>query len=309
MLLNYHEMTMTENKDSPQRRLQFQVICGIMATCFVYSVYISGILLTIEPYETNFPGGIFCYKQLQRDYVASMGTGRRLQTEILEGFPEEDEAEGVSVKERKEIIEDKVYHVYLDNPEDVGGAHMRWMTGVIVRSRIEEMSYCDPLFEKNSAIQREKELNKDTPDTEKKGSELFNEAIYESLILPEVDSLAIKFPFSNGFTSGLVLSYKIIPEMRALAAEKGVPGNAPVVISQCSVGKAECTHYVPLSRSSQFHGGRLPTEEYQKEIVSDSFNLFGTLKGGLRVVFPFLKPYIGATPTNSAASESENSEL
>jgi len=296
-------------------------------------VHISGILLTIEPFETPFPGGNFCFKHFQRDYVASMGVGRRLQSEVLESFPKEEQAEGISVKDRENMIEERIYHVYLDNPEDVGGAHTRWMSGALTNDQ-EKSSYCDPLFEKNPEIEREKERNNDTPAKEKNGSEAYAEAIYQSIELPEVNSLAIKFPFSNGFSSGLVFSYKvriekkyfltqvchslqiqpltffihvqIIPEMRALAAEKGEPGNPVVVISQCNVGKAECTHYIPLSKGSVFHAGLSPTEEYQKGI-DDTFDFIGMLKGGLRIIVPSLKPYIAVTPDKSAVSE--NSEL
>jgi hypothetical protein len=209
-LMNYHELTMSESKDSPQRRLQNRVIYSIIGSCLVYSIFVSAILVTIEPFETTFPGGNFCYKQLSRDYATSMGLGRRIRKEALEAFPEkDDEAEGISVKDRKKIIEDKVYHVYLDNPQDVGGSHTRWMSGFLVSDKVEKMRYCDPLFEKNPGIQREKALHKNEPDTEKDASELFNQAIYQSVALPSVDALAIKFPFSNGFLSALVFSYKV----------------------------------------------------------------------------------------------------
>ena len=210
MLMNYHQLTMDEAKDSPQRRYQHIVICSIMATAFVYSVWISGVLLTIEPFATPFPGGPFCYKELKRDYVASMGLGRRLQKEVLETFrKDDDEAKGISVKDRKKIIEDKVYHVYLDNPEDVGGSDTRWMSGMLLSDDAEKSSFCDHLFDKNPGIQREKEMHKDEPDIEKKASELFYQSVYKSADLPVVDSLAIKFPFSDGFLSGLVFAYKV----------------------------------------------------------------------------------------------------
>lgn len=209
-LMNYHELTMSESKDSPQRRLQNRVIYSIMASALVYSIFISGILVTIEPYETTFPGGNFCYKQFSRDYAASMGLGRRFRKEALEAFPEkDDEAEGISVKDRKKMIEDKVYHVYLDNPKDVGGAHSRWMSGFLVSDNVEKMNYCDPLFEKNPGIQRENELHQNEPNREKDAKELYNQAIFQSVALPSVDALAIKFPFSNGFLSALILSYKV----------------------------------------------------------------------------------------------------
>eukprot|EP00531_Pseudo-nitzschia_arenysensis_P002334 CAMPEP_0116123004 /NCGR_PEP_ID=MMETSP0329-20121206/4517_1 /TAXON_ID=697910 /ORGANISM="Pseudo-nitzschia arenysensis, Strain B593" /LENGTH=306 /DNA_ID=CAMNT_0003616891 /DNA_START=62 /DNA_END=982 /DNA_ORIENTATION=+ len=305
MLMNYHGLTIEESKHSPQRRYQFIVICSIIAFCFTYSVYISGILLTIQPYETEFPGGTFCYKQLSRDYAASMGIGRRLQKDILEAFPEEeDAAKEITVKARKKIIEGKIFHVYLDNPEDVSGGQQRWMSGVLVSDDIDKLSYCDPLFEKNPAILREKKLHQHESENEKKASESFHQAVYESTTLPSVDSLAIKFPFSNGFTSSLVFSYKIIPEMRKLAMEKAEKGSPPVVISQCSVGEETCTHYIPLKEGLDFHMGRTLTDEHMVATF-ESFSLFGAIKGGLRVVFPFLKPYIDMEPAAASASEAE----
>lgn len=305
-MLNYHELTMTESKNSPQRRLQFSIICSIIASCFTYSVYISGVLLTIEPFETPFPGGIYCYKQLSRDYATSFGIGRRIQKDVLEAFPEKDEAAGISVKDRKKMIEDKVYHVYLDNPEDVAGVNTRWMTGVLVSDDVEKLSYCDPLFEKNPGILREKKLHRDEPDTEKTAAELFDQEIYQYVSLPSVDSLAIKFTYSGGFLSALVLSYKIIPEMRQLAAEKGEAGNAPVLISQCSKVGRECTHYIPLVKGVDFHAGLPSTVEYQK-LTTQTFSLVTAIKNGLRVVFPFLKAYI--EPTTTASSVGDNAEL
>jgi len=138
-----------------------------------------------------------------------MGIGRRLQKEVLEAFPEEDDkAVGISVKDRKKIIEDKVYHVYLDNPKEVGGVFSRWFSGVLVSDN-EKVSYCDPLFEKNPTIQREYESHKDVPDNEKSAKDLFTETVYEHLALPSVDSLAIKFPFTDGFSGSLALNYKV----------------------------------------------------------------------------------------------------
>lgn len=201
---------MEESKDSPQRRYQFIVICSIIAAGFTYSVFISGVLLTIEPFETKFPGGNFCYKKISRDYSVSMGIGRRIRKDVLEAFPEDDDAaKEISVQDRKKMIEDKVYHVYLDNPEEVGGNYQRAISGVLVSDDAEKISYCDPLFKKNPGIMREKEIHKDEADKEKKASELFDQAVYESISLPSVDSLAIKFPFSNGFASALTFSYKV----------------------------------------------------------------------------------------------------
>ena len=90
--------------------------------------------------------------------------------------------------------------------------------------------------------------------------------------------------------------------MRQLAAEKGEDGNVPVVISQCSAGEKSCTHYIPLVKGIDFHAGLPSTEEHQK-VNTETFDLVEVLKGGLRVVFPFLKPYIESTSTTSSVSD------
>jgi len=273
----------------------------------VYSVFISGILLTIEPYETTFPGGTYCYKQLTRDYAASMGAGRQLRKDVLEGFPkEDDEAAGITVKERKTMIEKKVFHIYLDNPKNLSGAHTRWMSGMLVSNDADKLSYCDPLFEKNSGIMRERKLQENEPKNEISASEVFYQFVYNSVELPSVDSLAIKFPFSDGLLSALKLAYKIIPEMRQLAAEKGAADNNAVVISQCSEEEQICTHYIPLVKGIEFHAGLPPMEEHMKD-QNESFDLVRAMKDGLRVIFPFLKPYI--EPNVKASSQNDNAEL
>ncbi len=214
VLMNYHEMTMAESKDSPQRRYQFIVICSVIAFGFTYSVYISGILLTIQPFETKFPGGTFCYKDLTRDYAASGGLSRRLQKDVLQAFPEvnsddNDAEQKKALKARKKMIEDKIYNIYLDNPEDVGGNKQRFMGGVLASGGAERKSYCDPLFEKNPTLARNKKLHAHEPESEKGVSDLFDEAVYQSVTLPSVDSVAIKFTYSDGFASALALSYKV----------------------------------------------------------------------------------------------------
>lgn len=212
--MNYHDLTREESKNSPQRRYQHIVICSVIALGFSYSVYISGVLLSIQPFETKFPGGTFCYKDFTRDYAASMGIGRRLQKDILAGFPEtvsddNDDEQKKALKARKKMIEDRVHHIYLDNPEDIGGNNQRFMTGVLASGGAERKSYCNPLFEKNPALARNKKLQAHEPVTEKGASALFDETVYKSVSLPSVDSVAIRFTYSDGFASALALSYKV----------------------------------------------------------------------------------------------------
>jgi len=181
-----------------------------MATWFLYSLYISGILLTIDPVEMSFPGGNFCYKFVARDYVASMGFGRRIRKNVYDILPSDDgdeKEEKITKKEKNKLIEEMVYHVYLDNPQLVGGAKTRWLSGVLVTD-LEKSKYCDPLFDVNPKIEREALLHQDEPEREKKASDVFEQTIYQHVNLPSVSSLAFKFPYTNGFLSGLVLSYK-----------------------------------------------------------------------------------------------------
>jgi hypothetical protein len=109
---------------------------------------------------------------------------------------------------RRKDISNKIYHVYLDNPIQMGGTRQRYMTGVLTSDKDKE-TYCDPLYAKNSQIELTIQKNKDTPEREKSTAEVFDEIKYEYVDLPSVDSLVVQFPFTDGFVSALVLSYKV----------------------------------------------------------------------------------------------------
>lgn len=308
MVLNYHELTMSESRDSPARRQQFLVICSIMASWFLYSLYISGLLVKIETVEMPFPGGNFCYKFVARDYVASLGLGRRIRKHVYDLLPEDvydENDKKLTNKEKRNIAEERVYHMYLDNPEIIGGAHTRWMTGVLVPDGIEKEKYCDPLFDHNPEIERQALIHSDEPESDKKASDVFEQTVYKYVNLPSVNSLAVRFPFTNGFLSGLVFSYKIIPAMRILAEEKGEAGNVPVIISQCSEGDGYCTHYVPLVQGSDFLVGQPPMDKYLESIGEKSFELFEILKNGARRI----KKYFITSETKTTTTTTGDEEL
>ncbi len=92
--------------------------------------------------------------------------------------------------------------------------------------------------------------------------------------------------------------------MRKLALEKAEKGSPTVVISQCSVSEGTCTHYIPLKNGLDFHMGRTLTDEHMVATF-ESFSLLKAIKNGLRVVFPFLKPYIDTEVAGTSASEAE----
>lgn len=69
MLMNYHELTMNEPRDSPARRKQFLVICTVMAGMFTHGVMTAGAFNSMDIKEGIFPGGHFVYKYAKR-YVS-----------------------------------------------------------------------------------------------------------------------------------------------------------------------------------------------------------------------------------------------
>lgn len=66
MLMNYHELTMNEPRDSPARRKQFLVICTVMGGMFLHSIMTAGAFNSIDIKEGIFPGGTFVYKFAKR---------------------------------------------------------------------------------------------------------------------------------------------------------------------------------------------------------------------------------------------------
>jgi hypothetical protein len=226
--MSYHELTLHEPRDSPARRQQFLVTCFIMAVAFAYSVVTSGALLTVQATEAPFPGGNFCYKLDQRDYAASRGLGRSIEEDwqvatmgqkIPAGDNQNEDSEKTeweSAKDekrgRKKLVESRTYHVYFDDPMVLSAIHTRWLTGVLVPD-YEKDIYCDPLLAKNPEIElvakRNKENGLKLEDMNPKDA--FYQTKYELHDLPSVNSLVVRFPFTNGFVSALLFTYKVRP--------------------------------------------------------------------------------------------------
>jgi cobalamin biosynthesis protein CobT len=111
-------------------------------------------------------------------------------------------------QELKKKVEGKLYHFYLDDPFEVTGMHQRWMTGALV-SDAEKAEFCDPLMMMNTSIERLAHKNRHIALEETKAREAFEQTSYELVDLPSVDSLVLQFPFTNGFISALIFSYKV----------------------------------------------------------------------------------------------------
>jgi hypothetical protein len=224
VLMNYHAMTMNEPRDSPARRQQFLVICSVMAAAFAYTALTSGIFLSVTATEGPFPGGNYCYKFVIRDYAASMGQARRiaddwawatLDVQEKGDMQKLEKEEKAQYKKLKKGLDSKLYHIYFDDTMKMGGTRQRYTTGVLV-SDADKAEYCDPLLSKNEAIEQLARKNARIPLDEKSAGDIFDETPYEIVDLPSVDSLVVQFPFTSGFVSSLIFSYKVrFPAVRA----------------------------------------------------------------------------------------------
>jgi hypothetical protein len=243
MLMNYHELTMHEARNSPARRKQFLVICTVMAAAFVYSVVTAGGLTPIAFETGTFPGGDFCYKTTKRDYAAASSL---------------QEAIGKDMGLKQKELADKVYTIYLDHPGKVKqGRQQRFASGFLAKKG-------DPaahktlreLLGKNDDI---KPLTR-TELEDLSAFKLWPRLKYKHVSLPKVEAVVVNFPFTNGFVSALMHSLKVIPALRKHASEK--TKGPVVVITTCSVTDQMCTHYVPLQQNQKFLLGQPAMEQY-----------------------------------------------
>jgi len=289
MLLNYHEMTMEQSKDDPAKKQQFMVICTVMVSVLAYSLMTSGAFVAIAPVAGVFPGGYFCYKFASLDYAASMGLGRLIQKDLLAEFPKD--VEEAKKLEEKRLIEEMTYHLYLDDPTRMGGRRQRFMTGIMAGEA------GIPKMNKLQAMNRGKTKKLTEAQKEDMSAQKYFETIpYEMVDLPSVDALVLQYPFTNGFVSALMFSYRVVPALRKMAMENAEEGYSPVVISNCSVKQEMCTHYVPLVKSEDFLMGRPGTDALLASMPTEHFLDWEGFKQGGRKVFPFAKDYIDMLP-------------
>jgi hypothetical protein len=198
-MLNYHELTMTESRGSPQKQKQFAVTCTIMAAVIMYAVMTSGILLPIVPEDGIFPGGHFCYKYAARDYAASKGMARGFTDILVKNY------EGNELAKERQAIQDLTYHVYLDDPTKVGGKRQRFMSGILVDGK--GKGKIKTLMSQNDKTQKSEFTQDELHDLS--AAEVFDMTPFEKDELPSVDALILQFPYTNGVASMLVQSHKV----------------------------------------------------------------------------------------------------
>jgi hypothetical protein len=275
MLMNYHEMTMSEPRDSPQRRKQFLFICTLMAAAFFHSVLQAGALASVVPVDGVFPGGTFVYKYTQRDYAATNSMVESVGKDV--GLKPRDYA-------------DQLYTVYLDNPNDMGGRRQRFAAGYLVTDKAGKSV-------QKTLLQRNQEIRPPTPDElwDLPASKLWARLAYQTAELPSVNAAVVQFPFTNGFVSAMIQSWKVIPALRAYAKANGQrPGrhhnrtinHQVTVVSTCSIRDRMCTHYAPLYDGAKFLLGQPDSDTYQATFSSEPFVTRQGIIRAARKVFP-----------------------
>lgn len=269
MLLNYHELTMGESKNSPAKTKQFRVICLVMAICVVYTLITSGALRPVEVYEGQFPGGEFIYKTTGRDYAASMSLTERV-------------ARDLSLKESH--YGNTMYNLYLDDPLAVNGRRQRFASGILLNEATSTPKQESNEERKKVLMDIDAEV---VPATKKERAEmaaweLWPKLNYHTVQLPSVKAAVVEYTFSNGFVSALLHSYKVFPAIRQYAKDHGAPGMVPVVVTNCHIKENKCFHYVPLADAENVF--RLGKREYDATEGGGHINWAGVRKMLLKLL-------------------------
>ena len=214
-MLNYHELTMNEPRDSPQRRKQFLVICVIMIITTLHSALSAGLLSSMSITTDTFPssngnGGEFVYKLMNKDYAASTGTVRTISSDlnIVEDGTQSnliiaEDTEGKVVTDTADLL----YSIYLDDASLVPGGQTRFVSGVLLSSKVlgsgssKEMK--KQLLNVNSKILADNDKKKKSESLHSK------DVLYEIGNLPKVNAAVMTHPFTAGAMSAILQSYKV----------------------------------------------------------------------------------------------------
>ena len=196
-MLNYHELTMNEPRDSPQRRKQFLVIAAIMFGMFLHSSLDAGAFAGLEITGGTFPGGDFVYKAMTKDYAASTGTLRTVASDL--GHAEDVRSEQ----------SDLLYALFWDDPSRVPGGKARFAGGVLLSKATsgEEGKRMKKalLEEANGAIDARAKGAVGEEDTGTHSKDVR----YEAGSLPKVAAAVAQHPFTAGAWSAILQSYKV----------------------------------------------------------------------------------------------------
>jgi len=209
-MMNYHELTMEEAKDSPAKKKQFLVISVIGIFCIVTGLVSAGLFAPVIITEGTFPGGEFMYKSKTKDYATSMALFR-------------ESSKLFKVDGLNRMWGDFLFGVFHDDPANVPGGSTRYSVG--------------PIFDKAAKEKYQKLLLK-------RQSKF---ATWRTSNLPEVPAAISHFPWSNGFFASLIQQKLVLPKLLSYAKGKGV--EYPVIVFTCSEQGKDFTkiYLLPMS--------------------------------------------------------------
>jgi len=284
--MNYHELTMSESRDSPQKRKQFLLICTVMAAALVHSVLQAGGLESVVIEDGNFPGGDFVYKETKRDYAASAS---------LEKLVGKTDA-GLLAKD----YIDRIYTLYLDDPNKMGGRRQRFASGYLVTDK-DEMAAG---MKENLLSKNEGKKHPSKEDILELGAiELWPRLLYKSSELPAVKAATVQFAHTGGFVSAMIFSLKIVPALRSFAQEHAAPGSPITIISTCSTVDNVCTHYAPLGKGTDFLLGHADTDMYMASMEPEETLNFTSILRSMKKFIPPLRWVLGSDPVEEDDEE------
>mmetsp|Transcript_36047 Transcript_36047/g.52833 ORF Transcript_36047/g.52833 Transcript_36047/m.52833 type:complete len:285 (+) Transcript_36047:116-970(+) len=280
-MMNYHELTMGQPRNSPAARKQMLVLCTLGFGVALHAAINAGIFHPVSISQGSFDGGEFVYKTLARDYSTSMGLLRRV-------------ADDLSIDWSSGENDDLLFSLYMDEESKVPAGSTRHLGGVIFPSSSKNKSQYQRL------VKDDAEKAKITTDMGGVQMEIAK-LKYEIGSLPKENKAAVaQFPFTNGFISILIHSYKVFPAMIKYAKEHGEKGNSPVMLTTCSIKQQMCTHYAPLTKGTKYMLKQDDTETYARKVLeqkaanNDGVSMANILKG-LKKLSPFSKKDVKST--------------
>ena len=185
-----------------------------------------------------------------RDYASTGGFWRETREHLL-GKKEGDDSG----------YDDDLYAVYIDMTAEYNSVG-RFFTGILIDESKAPMK--QTLLETNMQIKKKDK----------------NEIPYEIGDLPSVRAAVAKFPWTDGFVSGLLHNFKVWPALYRYAQKNFPEGQKFFVSISCNREKQMCTHYIPMIESEKFLLGHSDTKDYGGlEDDKISFDLQKLMKG------------------------------
>lgn len=272
MSISYHELASTQDKNNPavkdQNRKYYLVLCVIGFGVFLHSALRAGLMETVVIDGENgvFPGGSFVFKEVVRDYAASLGVMRMIEKDLINAFSSSFDND-LSDNSTKQIMkegdaEDYLYTIYVDNLDKenkvVPDGDKRFFSGLLTGKNQKYMS--DVLLNYMATVEKkdEQDLNRE---------EQLQALPYDSGKLPSVSAAVATFPYTGGFISALLNEYKVFPALVEYAKSNNMKESKIVITSTCNAAKKLCYHYMPMAKANDFLLGRPDSESYAQNLI------------------------------------------